>query len=518
MAFYGQKNYSQKMGNGPYTIAEIGCFLTAFCNLLQKYGVNVDPASLNNDFIQRGIYLNAPEDGAGVKDDLGWNSVTAYDGQIKVTGTVDHGTARTAGWPSSNNAIVKFYYQSISQPTVNGKPNMITHFCLVADQNAHTIVDSWDGVIKSPGAYGDPVAWSTYDSVVPQAVTPPAPPAAVSVPATPAVPAVSQRPGTPYKFAKGDSFYTIAPRFQSSNPGLTAADLMAYNGINDTQAHDIPVGFVIYIPPATTAAAQAPATSGYTIEALPTPKTYHITRDPSANKWSFGNVKQWTDFKPNGSTPVNTDVTIAAVATVVIGKETAAYYMDSLAYANGQVINTIGYNWSDLAEGAYEAPTPPAPTPTPAPAPATPVVTPAAPAPTVTDTGVSTNAAGQLSPNAYKTTYETFPQPKIYIANKTVSCPECDGKRSDHELQKNQGVSISGTFIKGQVLYGRPTGAVKSGLWFGVPMDALDPQETVFSTKTTLAEKKALGAKISLGEKLTVLFASIKTSFSKIKK
>ena len=27
---YGQINYQEKVGNGPYTIAQIGCFLTAF--------------------------------------------------------------------------------------------------------------------------------------------------------------------------------------------------------------------------------------------------------------------------------------------------------------------------------------------------------------------------------------------------------------------------------------------------------------------------------------------------------
>ena len=165
---YGQINYSEKVGNGPYTIAEIGCFLTAYCNLLQEtFSDNVAPPQLNTYFIEHNAYLADPEDGAGVKDDLSWNSVTKYNSHVVVKSAVDHGEAQTAGWPTTNSAIVKFYYKA-----PNGE--MTTHFCKVADHTKHTIVDSWNGETTPTGEYGQPVAWATYGAPVVQAVPKPA--------------------------------------------------------------------------------------------------------------------------------------------------------------------------------------------------------------------------------------------------------------------------------------------------------------------------------------------------------
>lgn len=164
---YGQKNYLATQGiNGRYRIDQIGCFITAFCNLLERYGVGVDPIGINNYFVSHGTYVDVDD---GVRDDVGWGTVSAFDNNIVVTRT-------GAGWPSTDNAIVKFHYQSISNPRLaNGQPNMIDHFCLVASAANRTIVDSWDGQVKSPGAYGQPIAFAEYTHVTPQPVTPPIP-------------------------------------------------------------------------------------------------------------------------------------------------------------------------------------------------------------------------------------------------------------------------------------------------------------------------------------------------------
>ena len=176
---YAQINYTEKVGNGPFTIAEIGCFLTAFCNLLTRFNVSVDPVTLNNYFIAHNDYLSDPADGSGVRDDLSYNSVTAYN-----SGVVVHSTG-SSGWPSSNNSIVKFSYKE------NGKP--MTHFCLVDNASTHSIVDSYDGVVKAPAQYqakyGTPVAWATYSGPTVQAVV---------TPQTVATPAVSAPEGQYY--------------------------------------------------------------------------------------------------------------------------------------------------------------------------------------------------------------------------------------------------------------------------------------------------------------------------------
>lgn len=164
---YGQINYPQNLGTGPSvdTIADVGCFLTAFCNLLERFGEAVDPPTLNNFFISHNAFMVDPS--TQNRDNLGWGSISAYRGNIVSTGVGG------AGWPPSNDAIVKFIYKSKK----TGNP--ITHFCLVVDRNAGTILDSYDGLVKhSP--YGNPVGWSTYVEHQPQVVAPPPPPAAAA--------------------------------------------------------------------------------------------------------------------------------------------------------------------------------------------------------------------------------------------------------------------------------------------------------------------------------------------------
>lgn len=161
---YGQKNYGQKLGTGSLamSIAQVGCFLTAFSNLLERFGEPIDPPALNQYFIDHGSYMR---EGDGTLDWLAYGSISAYDGRVHVTGSGN-------GVPPSSNAIVKFVYRSKSSGL------MTTHFCLVADRNAGTIVDSWDGAVKSWNVYGGPVEWATYEIATPVVIAPVAPVAA----------------------------------------------------------------------------------------------------------------------------------------------------------------------------------------------------------------------------------------------------------------------------------------------------------------------------------------------------
>lgn len=158
---YAQDQYNQIQGiNGKYPIKSIGCFLTAFCNLEQAFGTEIDPPSLNDFFIARNLYIDIDD---GIRDDLGWSSISLFDPLIQVTSSADHGTSQTSGWPVTSDAIVRFYYKSVQ----TGR--MIYHFCKVANAAEHTIVDSWDGITKhSP--YGEPTAWATYSRHQPIAI------------------------------------------------------------------------------------------------------------------------------------------------------------------------------------------------------------------------------------------------------------------------------------------------------------------------------------------------------------
>lgn len=478
---YAQTKYQDKVGNGPYTIAQVGCFLTAFCNLLtDRFNKKIDPPSLNRLFIKRGLYLRAPEDGPNVYDDLGWASITAYDGTVHVILT------GADSWPTNPNSIVKFYYQSISHPWLDAshtKKNMVTHFCLVADPVNHLIVDSWDGLVKHPGGYGEPVAWATYADIEPLPVIAPPPaeaPKNVSTENT-------------YVLTKGDTIWTVAQRL-----GYSAQELMDHNAITPEQARTLPVGYIVHLP----VRLQPPADTGVTYEVLDSPKQMHINKVGGAERWSFGNVKAWKDFTSTGHTPENTNVDIVAIAHVKVGEETAAYYMDGLAFGDykvsGHVAYTVGYNWRDVADGYYVAPPPPEPVPVPEPPKEVPApeVKPNVEVKPVDITPV-------ISPNSYKATFSAFPQPELYIAHDTIMVHELDGRRPDKPLNANQGVYIGGTFTKDGVLYGRPKGAVEGGYWFAIPMTNLISEAELYNTNVDQQTRAAMHT-LTFGEKVVV--------------
>lgn len=153
---YGQKNYADWQGIPPqrYRISQIGCFLTSFCNLLERFGRGLPPNQLNNIFINRGIYIDVDD---GVRDDLGWQSVVAYDGHVALQKT---GT----GIPPHKNSIVR----------IKATNSFGTHFCLVDRIEGSTvyIVDSWDGAVKNSNVYGPITGWAAYGDIKPQPVQP----------------------------------------------------------------------------------------------------------------------------------------------------------------------------------------------------------------------------------------------------------------------------------------------------------------------------------------------------------
>lgn len=144
---YAQQQYPQTQGiNGKYRIAQIGCLITAFCNELEWHGVKVDPATLNAWFAAHGTFIDVDD---GVRDDLSWSSITAYNPNLTVASV-------GAGAPAGNGGIVKFAYIS---PRTGHKT---THFSVWLGGNM--ILDSWDGKTKNINttSYGNPVAHATY--------------------------------------------------------------------------------------------------------------------------------------------------------------------------------------------------------------------------------------------------------------------------------------------------------------------------------------------------------------------
>ena len=162
---YGQINYPGiPMGIPPtrYTIAQIGCFLAAFCNLAEANGRPISPVDLNSFFRDNRVYVDADD---GVRDDLYWGAVSRWWPDLVVA---DQGYASL---PPTTNAIIK----------LRARNNFGTHFCKVHSiQGSNVqIIDSWDGKIKSSSAYSPIIAWASYRRNTP--APPPTPPQTYTV-------------------------------------------------------------------------------------------------------------------------------------------------------------------------------------------------------------------------------------------------------------------------------------------------------------------------------------------------
>lgn len=468
---YAQINYSQKLGTGPYTIAEAGCFLTAFCNLLARFGSPIDPPSLNNYFIQHGKYGDV--DGDHTLDDLAYGTVTTYDGQIT---TVGINNSAGGVWPDSNDAIVKFHYQSKSKPLLaNGKPNMINHFCLVADHTARTIMDSWDGTIKK-SPYGNPVAWAKYERHVPQVVSPPAPAdkPAYSIETIPQRSVqlkldtklwdLNQRtwPGlvnSPIRAAaKGDIFTTSAIAHHVLGGSYYMQDAATAQGFNVVDCQ-------VYTPPAPSKPPSAPISA-------PSSETYDVIREIP------GYV---TSNQAINNDAAGRRTTIAPGTYFVFNKRLPAINVTQAPGKPG--------SWINPADNVEAPPEPPAldvaivePEPVVVPEPEVP------PTPVVAD---------------YQSTYKPFGDgngmvsPVKYVAMRDYSVADVAGENNPVPLHMYDIILIAGTFTNNGVNLARPEAAAKVNKWYALPFSddngaIIRPYTEVFNGQTSVQERQAL--------------------------
>lgn len=411
---YGQINYPQNLGTGPSvdTIADVGCLLTAFCNLFERFGETIDPPSLNNYFIAHGSYL---ADGPN-RDNLGWGSASAYDGSIVAT------QIGGANWPPNNDAIVKFVYKSAR----TGQE--VTHFCLVVDHDAGTILDSWDGHIKQT-PYGNPVAWATYEHHIAQIVAPPPP---VESPAF-TIEGIGEKT---VQITKNTHLWDLNQR---SWPGIVN------NPANDVQsgatfqtsriAHQV-LGGSYYLP-------DGDDSHGYNIvdcqDYVTPPSPVPITppAPPFAPLKPGGNPEnRYTVIKtiPGYTTATNAGNHVKQVNEVVAGE----YFVYNTYPNRDDLINvtsklgTAG-SWINKADNVEDAPAPPEPVAEVAPPPVEP------PAP---EAHIETPPTDSTTPLPWRDTFVAFPKPVHYIATRDITVEDLSGQQPDMPLKRyNPGVS-----------------------------------------------------------------------------
>jgi hypothetical protein len=481
---YGQKNYLQIQGiNGKYRIDQIGCFLTAFCNLEARKGRAIDPVNLNAVFRDRGIYVDVDD---GIRDDLGWGSITSYDPHITVVQT---GT----GWPNSNDAIVKFHYRSVKNPTLpNGQPNMIDHFCLVADHTQRKIIDSYDSVEKVT-PYGEPVAFAVYADNTPQPVSTPAPapqPAGKKL-------FLPSSTGT-WRVYKIGGLYTVGNEIgrlaTSANPPGLTYDILGTIATNIYKIHTETWGDVAIYAGSDTVAQfvnAAPAAPPPAPAPADDPSIKLIKAEAG---WGVSYLAKAAGY-PAGDQPGGFGSTIV---------------WDRIAQANGklnaslfhvvldQTYRVPTYKAEDYAPAPVVAPPAPAPEPTPTPQPAP-----------VEDKDGGETITVNVDKEGWKNSYKE--EKGVYVAQRDAVIKDLDGKFPDAQLIHKEPYNIAGSFSKLGIKYYRTENSVIAGSWHGIHEDLLEPKDLHDLSDPNFIEetRKALG-NFTRAEKVKNFFEKIK--------
>lgn len=423
---YGQKNYNELQGiNGKYRINQIGCFLVAFSNLLERFGKGVDPLALNRIFREKGIWLDVDD---GIRDDLAWSSISRHNGNIVVTGT-------GAGVPPNNNCIVKF----------TGLNNGFgTHFCLVADKSKGLIVDSWDGVVKHWSVYGNPDAWASYEDRTPKPVP------------TPAVPADSIK----VQAGWGISHVAKAAGYADYGSASRWDYLARINGHKDHSTFKLSPNQIVKVrgadpatpKPSPAPAPQKPQEASEQLEVINISVQAgwgitHVLKAAGYSKEQYENPAEWDRVaKLNGSN-------------------------ERLRLKPNQVVKVY--------KKPIQAPAPAVVVPkVETPQPVTPVIDPPKPA-------VQENADGSVTvpvtvtpkdPKAYQKTL--VPEEKVYIAATSKVIHDMDKLHMDLQLVAGQKVNSGGRFTKededGKLTeYVITKKHLEAGQWYGIPADFL---------------------------------------------
>jgi hypothetical protein len=449
---YAMRDYAEIEGDNPSLVV-------AFANLLQKYGRDIDPVVLSRILTQEGPEIDL------------W-SLPEYVDPIKNAQVKEHETE----WPPNSNSIVcvERYDEALGMT--------VPHYCAVADHNGHVIIDSWDGMIKSANVYSPIKGWAIYtddkhaDIIVPD----------------PEVHGVWE-PERTYVWVQHDNIWEVARRL---NLGVTGQELLEHNGYEDDS--EIKPGAELHLPyPRKLREERA-----IRYEVLPEPMTMHVNTKAGARKWSFGNIKKWSDFSGTGYYPLGASITVVAIAHVPVGeKDEAAYYMDAHALGDykdtDKVSFTIGYAWSELSPGDYEKPP--------------------SPPPPVAEQRIAQQQAvveevpvePTPGPNTYKASFKPLNEERkaeLFIVDADVLLVhEMDGRRPSKTFYRKDAFYIVGTFEKDGVLYGRPgkdmDQTVASSYWWGVPMDSVMLEDELFNYRVDFPTRKATG-RLSQREKV----------------
>lgn len=140
---YAQKDYSSRIGDNEHTIAEAGSLLTAIANLLTHFGYNQNPEAIASRL--ESLEVDPSK--------ISWGHISLILPEVAIYSIGN-------GEPSYSDSIVVFNH--------NGRVS----YAAVADVEAKTIIDSFDGEEKDWDLYGGPKIFVTFVKYPPLEVTP----------------------------------------------------------------------------------------------------------------------------------------------------------------------------------------------------------------------------------------------------------------------------------------------------------------------------------------------------------
>lgn len=292
--------------------------------------------------------------------------------------------------------------------------------------------------------------------------------------------------GRMYTLLEGETIWSVARRF-----GYTGNELAEHNDIDKQDMFSVHEGSTLHLPKPREIFIEPRVT----YEVFDEPRVMHVKGPEGTTKWSFSHVRSWNEIRPTG--PVyrqNSIVTIVALAKVPVEGQVAAYYMDKVSLGKyvqtGRPAYTTGFKWRDLKAGLPDVSVPPSEKPVQDP---------------------PKEEPKPAEPNKYKTSYIAFEDGAIrHVFTRRVVISDLDGRRLPKERYAGDTVDIAGTFKKEGRLYGRPYGCIASGLWYGVPMDAIVEQEyddDIYATTEQVPAKRLAfrDGRLTLEERMIVV-------------
>lgn len=324
-----------------------------------------------------------------------------------------------------------------------------------------------------------------------------------------------------YTWVKYDNIWSVSRRL-----GFTAEELLEHNDIDDPAT--IKPGDRLHLPVPRDLTKQ----QDYRVEVLPQPLQMHVSKEGGCRKWAFANMRYWSDAKTTGFFPEHTNVTILAVAKVLVEEENnsvaeAAYYLDAVSLGDyttsGFLKWATGFVWQDLTEGEYVRPEPPA------------IAEAAlqkqndieavleekrlaAAQEEARDMLVEKKLADMedgTMPNDFKKTLQAI-EPTVCMIDIPEGIGEVDpsvamspyirvhdfeGNRPFKRLFDGQEIEISSTFEFDGAVYGRPKVAAQNGLWYGIPMEVLTSLDELYNTNIDAESRAAVGGTLTWAER-----------------